>query len=205
VSDDFFATLSQPLRRIRRSHPRQTLPHEPASDYLNCQSLSPLSRSLPETASIVGTWQRKDKSLVEFKEDGTVIITATGKLIAKWQGWPQPGTPSPSSRPVCGSRLAATKTWTHHHYQRKLTIEHPGNGTETNLERVNKGPTGEPGRARLTLGAEDGSQGHRAARSRISSSACPRCKPKQLPSGRCTGRPRPLAEYQHASHQGARA
>ena len=42
---------------------------------------------LAETASIVGTWQRKDKSLVEFREDGTVIITATGKPIAKWQGW----------------------------------------------------------------------------------------------------------------------
>lgn len=112
---------------------------------------------LAETASIVGTWQRKDKSLVEFKEDGTVIITATGKLIAKWQGWPQPGTPHLHLVQFAGE-IGRYKTWTHH-YQRKLTIEHPGNGTKTNLERVDKGPTENPDvpdlRSALKMEAKD--------------------------------------------------
>jgi|GEM_PF-5567861 hypothetical protein len=97
---------------------------------------------LAETASIVGTWQRNDKSLVEFKEDGAVILSATGKPIAKWQGWPQPGTPHLHLVQFAG-QIGRYKTWTHH-YQRKLTIEHPGNGTKTNLERVDKGPTENP-------------------------------------------------------------
>lgn len=100
------------------------------------------TQALAEMPSIVGTWQKKDKSLVEFKEDGSVIVTSTGSPVAKWKPWPQPGTPHLHLVQFTGD-IARYKTWTHH-YERKLTMEHPGNGIKTDLERVDSGPTRNP-------------------------------------------------------------
>ena len=93
-----------------------------------------------ETPALVGTWRKKDKSLVELKSDGT--ITTDGKSVAKWQAWPQPGTPH-LFLVRFASDIAKYKTWVEH-YQRRLVVEHPGNGKRTILERVDNGPTRNP-------------------------------------------------------------
>jgi len=96
--------------------------------------------SLAQTPALVGTWQKADKSLVEFKLDGT--ITANGNLVAKWQVWPQSG-----NRDLYivrfANQLTNFKTFVAR-YQRQLTLEHPGTCNRTLLERVDNGPTLNP-------------------------------------------------------------
>lgn len=91
-------------------------------------------------ASIVGTWRKKDRSLVECRPDGSIV--AEGQIVAQWKPWPQKGTPH--LHLVRFSSSMANYKGNVGHYQRRLTLEHPGNGAKTVLERVDDGPTRNP-------------------------------------------------------------
>lgn len=101
---------------------------------------SSASSSPEPVAPLVGTWRKKDKSWVEARANGEII--AKDKVIGRWQPWPQSGTPELFLVRFVGD-VGKYKT-SLQHYQRRWVIEHPGNGLETILERVDNGPTKNP-------------------------------------------------------------
>ena len=91
------------------------------------------------TDDIVGTWSKPDKSLVEFKTDGSV--STRGAPVGKWEHLRD------SQKYVLRFNGASFREFyyvTTGRYKRHITLELPSNGSRTQLDRVDEGPTVNP-------------------------------------------------------------
>ena len=91
------------------------------------------------TDDIVGTWRKPDKSLVEFKTDGSVSTNAAP--IGKWEHLRD------SQKYVLRFNGASVRDFyyvTTGKYKRQITLELPSNGSRSKLDRVDEGPTVNP-------------------------------------------------------------
>lgn len=100
-----------------------------------------LQADMPVVAmeEIIGSWQRSDKSIVEFRPDGKVYINDA--QVGTWQ---KLADSSQFNVFINGKNNYYFKTRLSS-YQRKLTMENSnGTGTETTLDRIDNGPTINP-------------------------------------------------------------
>lgn len=97
------------------------------------------SAAMAATPDIVGTWRKSDRSIVEFKPDGSVM-TGTAP-VGRWERLRD------SPKYVLRFNGASTREFyyvTTGRHKRQLTLELPSIGTRTNLDRVDNGPTINP-------------------------------------------------------------
>ncbi len=89
---------------------------------------------------IVGTWRKRDNSMVEFKTDQTIV--AEDKVIGKWRLWPDSGHAHLYIVTFQGNVIQYKAAVDR--YQRNLNLAHPGTNYAIVLARVDGGPTVNP-------------------------------------------------------------